>query len=365
MEKEIFGEGSIKSLKGILQHYSAQRVFLVTGKRSYEFSGAKEKLEDLLRNRNFYRHFDFKENPKYSDLLKGAKDIRAYKPDIIVAVGGGSVLDTAKILAVLPTETPMAKKVIKGEMDFNDKIAPIVAIPTTSGSGSEATHFAVAYLNNVKYSVAGNSLLPDHVIIDPELTYSMPPYQTAVSGMDALCQAMESCWAKGSNVESKNYAKFALDLIIPNLEKAVNEPNEYARSEIAKGAYFSGKAINISKTTAPHAFSYHLTTKYGIPHGEAVALCMGAFIKINYPYLSNETTEIFHNAFKVNSCKGIFKKFHELRSNIGFTRNLSDIGLINKHAWNNYFLSINEERLNNNPGNVDFYFLKRLLEENT
>ena len=364
MEKEIFGEGSIKSLESFLKHYSVQRVFLVTGKRSYELSGAKEEIEKLLVGRDHHRHFEFEENPKFSDLLQGSKVVRAYKPDIIVAIGGGSVMDTAKILSVLPTEIPEAKKVIKGEVDFNKKIAPIVAIPTTSGSGSEATHFAVAYLNNLKYSVAGKSLLPDHVILDPELTYSMPPYQTAVSGMDALCQGIESYWAKGATAKSQSYALDAIKLLLPNIEEAVNNPTQTNRGYLAKGANLAGKAINISKTTAPHAFSYYLTKKFNIPHGEAVGMIMGAFLVINYEKIQTEGLNLLHNLFDSDSKFSLYERFKEMRNKIGLDTNVIDLGFDRDKQWDDFMKSVNKERLKNNPSKFEYFFLKTLLKEN-
>ncbi len=352
MEKEIFGEGRIKSLEGILKHYSAQHVFLVTGKKSYELSGAKEKLENQLQGRDYHRHFDFEENPKFSDLLQGAKAIQAYNPDIIVAVGGGSVMDTAKILSVLPTDTIKAKKVIKGDINFDEKITPIIAIPTTSGSGSEATHFAVAYVDNVKYSVAGKSLLPDHVILDPELTYSMSPYQTAVSGMDALCQGIESYWAKGATEESREYSSKAIEEILGSLENAVNNPTPIARQKMARGAFLAGKAINISKTTAPHALSYSLTTYYGIPHGHAVALTIGDIFVLNEQNGDEELKKTMEELANIMDCKNAEDckvKIHSLMSKIALVNNLSDLGIEANNLVNIISDSVNMERLKNHP----------------
>jgi alcohol dehydrogenase class IV len=357
MEKEIIGEGSIQSLEGILKHYSAQRVFLATGKKSYELSGAKEKIEKLLKRRDYHRHFDFEENPKFPDLLQGARDIRAYKPDIIVAIGGGSVMDTAKILSVLPTDTSKAKKVIKGEIDFDEKISPIVAIPTTSGSGSEATHFAVAYLNNVKYSVAGKSLLPDYVILDPDLTYSMSPYQTAVSGMDALCQGIESYWAKGATKESREYAADAIKVILNNIENAVNNPNSESLFNMAKGANLAGKAINISKTTAPHALSYSLSTFYGIPHGHAVALTIKEFILINEVKASQNNdlklTRRMEQLYKLiggTSGMNCGLIIQQVMNRIGLESSLNEITFGKENININKLVNnINVERLGNHP----------------
>lgn len=355
MENEFFGAGSIQQLAGILNDLAPQRVFIVSGKRSYELSGAKQKLEGLLEGIDFRRYSDFEENPKFEDLVKGAAVVRDYHPDLIIAIGGGSVMDTAKIISVLPDDSSRAKAVIKGEAEAAGIIAPLAAIPTTAGSGSEATRFAVAYLDKEKYSVASDLLLPDYVILDPELTYSMPPYQTAVSGMDALCQGIESYWARGANDQSRMVASTAIGILLNSLETAVNHPNPKARLEMAKGANLAGKAINISKTTASHAMSYAFTTYYGIPHGHAVALTLGEFMVFNALQASarsdGELTERMEKLFELLGCRDADScrdRFRRMMKNIGLETKLSEIIPydIDIHQLVN---SVNIERLGNHP----------------
>ena len=282
MAKEFVGINSISSLSEIITKYSPARICLVTGGRSYEASGAKSKLDEIIGGIETFRHFGFEENPKYQDLVLGAQKLKEFNPDMIIAIGGGSVLDTAKIISILPNDEVQSVDVITGEVPVEASEIPFICIPTTSGSGSEATHFAVAYINEKKYSVSDPSLLPDYVILDSGLTNSMSPYQTAVSGMDALCQAIESYWAKGSTDESRAYAKGAIRLIIPNFKKAVNDADVEAKEFMMKGSNLAGKSINISKTTAPHAMSYAITTKFGIPHGHAVSMILPYFFVLNY-----------------------------------------------------------------------------------
>ena len=153
----------------------------------------------------------------------------------------------------------------------------LIAIPTTSGSGSEATHFAVVYVGGEKFSVAHPIyMLPNVVVLNPSLTYSMDSYQTALSGVDAFAQAMESYWSVNSTEESKKYSIEALELIIEHLPLAVNY-NDNSRDIMLHAANLAGKAINIAKTSGAHAISYVLTSKFNIPHGQAVALTLPAW----------------------------------------------------------------------------------------
>src|SRR5262249_51347864 len=137
---------------------------------------------------------------------------------------------------------------------------PLVAIPTTAGSGSEATPFAVLYVGHVKHSIAGPAMLPDVAIVDPSLTDSMSPALTAVTGMDAFSQAVESYWCIHSTERSKAYARRAIALVLEHLEVAVTAPREENRRAMSKAAHLAGRAIAITKTTGAHALSYPLTS---------------------------------------------------------------------------------------------------------
>jgi alcohol dehydrogenase len=355
MERELFGAGSVKWLTEIVSQVKPGKVFIVSGKRSYQNSGAKDIIEQQLKGCTLLRYSDFGENPEFSDLLKGAGIIREFTPELIIAVGGGSVLDTAKVISVLPEDPVLASKVVKGEVTVPQKIAPIVAIPTTSGSGSEATKFAVVYLGEEKYSVVSEDFLPDYVLIDPELTYSLPPYQTAVSGMDALCQAVESFWAKSATTESQGYSREAIRFILKSLEKAVNNPGLGARFEMAKGANLAGKAINITRTTAPHAMSYALTTFHDIPHGHAVSLTLGEFFLFNAERAlaasQHDLVKVMEELFELFECKNATEcrdKFYDLMNRIGMKTKLNEMvqGDINIPSL---VKKVNIERLDNHP----------------
>ena len=361
MGNEFFGPGSIHQLEGILGKRAPSRVFIVAGKRSFEQSGAGRALEKWLQGIDYRIHHDFRENPDFDDLIRGAGRVREFQPDVIIAIGGGSAIDTAKIISVLPDDTQQAGKTVTGELAVTRKIAPLVVIPTTSGSGSEATHFAVAYKDDKKYSVAGNLLSPDYVIIDPELTYSLPPHQTAVSGMDALCQAVESYWAESGNDHSREMAADAIGTILPNLVNAVNRPGPESRLAMARGANLAGKAINVTKTTAPHALSYPLTTFYGIPHGHAVALTLGEFLVLNAQkakdYPDGKLAARMNNLFRLlgaNDAEESREKIRMIMDQTGLQTSLSgciaaghkaghkaDLHLILAH--------VNTERLQNHP----------------
>lgn len=298
-QKEYFGLGSIGKLAEILKVEGAKKAFLVTGRESYSSSGAEDKLNKLFQKIKVERFWDFETNPKLEDIEKGVEVFRMFKPDIVVAVGGGSVMDVGKAVNFLAKQNEEPENYILQKKQPENRGLPLVAIPTTAGSGSEATHFAVVYVGKEKHSLAHEFVLPDYAIVDPELTVNLPVKITAVTGMDAFAQAIEAYWSVNSTEESKEYSRRAIELVWGNLREAVdyllNSPLSpslvkggiQARSALAEGAHWAGKAINITKTTACHAISYPMTSYFGIPHGHAVGLTLGEMLVYNSQVTGN------------------------------------------------------------------------------
>ncbi len=280
VQQVYFGKESIKEIVPLLKRHNAKHVFLVRGKGSYAACGAEVIIQNALTKANceLTEYSDFSENPKCEDMELGIELLKSSKADFIIAVGGGSVMDMAKLIRFFSSY----KGDITGKFfEKKDLLFPLIAMPTTAGTGAEATHFAVIYKDKVKYSAEHDDILPDYAIIYPPFTYGNPKYLTACTGFDALAQAIEAFWNLNANEESDVYAEKAIKLLWPNLLDVVNNPTDALRDKVSEGAYWAGCAINITKTTAPHAFSYPFTTYYGYPHGHAVALSFPYFMKLN------------------------------------------------------------------------------------
>lgn len=340
MVKEYIGLGMIKALGEILTATVPRHIFLVTGKDSYASSGASALVEPYLSGLKYTRFCDFSSNPALEDIEKGIQIFRKISPDIVIAVGGGSVMDMAKAINVLSQNEGIAREYIEGR-EIIQRGKPLVAIPTTAGSGSEATHFAVAYVNGRKYSLAHHSMAPDWAIADPEFTYRLPKSITAATGMDALSQAIESFWSLRATDESRRYAKEAVALALANLKKAVLHPDEAVREGMSRAAHLSGKAINISKTTASHAMSYPLTVHFGIPHGHAVALTLPKLIIFND---HKEVTELLG----APDAKHAATVVETLMNDIGLSTRLRDFG-VHSEDIPNLIEEMSVERAGNNP----------------
>ena len=212
MTKLLSGIGSLSQLSDIRAEFNAKTIMIVTGKASYAASGAKSLVDAALKDDTVVQFSDFDVNPKIEDAERGVALAIETRVDLIIGIGGGSVMDMAKLMKAFYTAPEKSKELAKGELVMTDPSIPLVLIPTTTGSGSEATHFAVVYIGLDKYSLASQLLLPDGVILDGSLIASASPYQMACNGLDALAQAIESAWAAGSTKQSREYSFRAVSL---------------------------------------------------------------------------------------------------------------------------------------------------------
>ena len=368
-QKEIIGKGTIAKLKEILSERKLNNIFLVTGKSSYEKSGAKDAIEPILSDYKVTHFSDFEVNPKVKDIEKGMEIFKKNNCDFVIAVGGGSVMDIAKSINILASNEGNPTEYIKNQKNIENKGKVLVAVPTTSGSGSEATRSTVVYIDKTKYSLDHEFIIPDYTIVDSQLTMNLPKHITASAGMDALSQAIESYWCIDSTEESKDYAREAIKLIMGNLTDAVNNPTRESREAMAEASFLAGKAINISRTTACHAIAYPITSYFGVPHGHAVALTLAQMLVYNSKVTEkdildkrginyvHETLKEIAGLIGADDIQDANKRITSLMEEIGLKTRLSEIGvktdedieIIIKNGFN-------PQRVNNNP---------RLLTEET
>lgn len=346
MEQQAYlGKDSIKEIVPLLKKHNAKHVFLVRGKGSYAACGAKNIINNVLSEVGcaVTEFYDFSENPKCEDMGRGIELLKDSGADLIIAVGGGSVLDMSKLIRFFNS--------YKGEVTGKtfekvSNLLPLIAMPTTAGTGAEATHFAVVYKDKIKYSAEHDDMLPDYAIVYPPFTYGNPKYLTACTGFDALAQSIEAFWNLNATDESDIYAEKAIKLLWPYLPDVVNKPTEELRDKVAEGSYWAGRAINITKTTAPHAFSYPFTTYYGYPHGHAVALTFPYFLELNCGERNKNRVRIRRLLDVLNLDKepALMAQMQNYIDNIGLTkRKESEFDI-------NFILSqVNLDRLKNNP----------------
>jgi alcohol dehydrogenase class IV len=353
--------GSVRSIGQLIRELDPRSILLFVGGASYGRSGAADAVAAATEGRSTISVADVRSNPDLDNVDSAIRIYREYEPDLVIGVGGGSVIDVAKVVRSVAPHSDTALPYALGERTAGPPLAPMLAIPTTAGTGSEATHFAVVYLNGDKRSIADASMQPEYVILDPELTYSMPPSVTATTGLDALCQAIESFWSVQSTPQSREWAKRAIELALDHLDNAVNRPDPVSRAGMATAAHLAGHAINVSFTAASHALSYVLTSRYGIPHGHAVALTLGATLEYNAEVTDEScadprgpdhvarVTNTIISMLGASNARQARKVFEALIVRVGLSHTLSSFGAPPEEIRHFMVERVNSQRLANNP----------------
>lgn len=354
-QRLFIGKGCVDNLSAILKEYAPKTLLLVRGKESYAGCGAQGLIEPILSEAGIVVTLfsDFRGNPQIEDAYRGITLLGEHPCDLILAVGGGSVIDMAKLIRFFDS--------YEGSIDVAEFVQvkeslPLIVVPTTAGTGSEATRFAVVYRDHVKYSVDHPAILPEVAIVDPVFTYHADSYLTACTGFDALAQAIEAFWSVKATAESDDYAEKAIQLLWKALPEVIQTELESARNALSLGAFYAGKAINTTRTTAPHAFSYPFTSYYGLPHGHAVAMTFPFFLEFNYvdePSQLNASRTLDEHHQKMNLLYRWLGISSKGNASEVMNRFLTSIGLFRKlpddFDKNLIIENINLQRLGNNP----------------
>lgn len=353
------------------------KVFLVCGD-SYRSLVIKEEIEKADVS---YVYFDgYTPNPLYEQVCKGIELFQRTQCDTIMAVGGGSAIDVAKCikLAVLAKEgkSVLIPPLVNIRVVCEGSKLPFVAIPTTAGSGSESTHNAVMYYKGAKQTITNDGVLPDYVVLEPSVLKTLPLYQKKCTMMDALCQGIESWWSINSTDESKVYSKKCVELVVANWRKYIFDNNDEAAEQIMLAANYSGRAINITATTAAHAMSYKITSLYKLPHGHAVAVCLPEVWKYMIEHIENcvdkRGKEYLENVFKgIVQAMGVQTPTEAITNFRCMMRQMELANPISERLQLDISLlatSVNSIRLKNNPVKLDdnaiFILYKMILGNN-
>jgi alcohol dehydrogenase class IV len=271
------GTGSSAQLCRHILYTGARKILVVTDKPLRELGVVDKAIAPLLESDSEVAFYDgVLPDPTYDQVAAGVAIAKAHGSEVILAIGGGSSIDAAKIIAASATSDESPKDWV-GFGKVKHEVLKLYTIPTTSGTGSEATMGAVISDSetHLKGVISGATLLPDAVALDPELIVGLPPHITAATGMDALTHGIEAyigVWERGSRLED---ARIAVKLVFEHLAAAYHDgSNMNARTGMSMGAYYAGLAINQVNVGNVHAIAHQLGGKYGIPHGLANALVL-------------------------------------------------------------------------------------------
>ena len=308
---------------------------------------------------------DFDANPLYKSVVKGVEAFRRSGAKMIAAFGGGSAMDVAKCIKLYANMDPVRSYL---EQEIVPNQVELFAIPTTAGTGSEATQYAVIYHQGEKQSISHPSCIPSMVLFDPTLLRTLPEYQKKSAMLDALCHGIESAWSVRSTPESLEDSFAAIQKVMAWMEPYL-AGEDAAAEEMLLAANLAGKAINITQTTAAHAMSYKLTSFYGLAHGHSAALCLPHLWRYMREHPENcidprgagHLSEIFGKIEKAMGCS------EEKRGEEFFLELLQRLGIKSPENWSDedipaLAVSVNPVRLKNNPVALDRTALENLYQ---
>ena len=356
----------VKGIENLNQVLNGCRKILLVIDGSFSFLNIKDEVERI--NVPFVKFSDFTSNPLYDDVCKGVDVFNQEQCDAILAVGGGSCIDVAKCIK-LYCKMPESKLYL--EQEYKDTGIKLIAIPTTAGTGSESTRYAVIYYDDKKQSVTHDSIIPNVAILEPKVLETLPLYQKKCTLLDAYCQGIESWWSVNSTKESKKLSMRAVQTIAKWWREYIFDNNDEANGAIMQAANWAGQAICITQTTAPHAFSYKISSLFNLPHGHAVAIGLPeiwnymlnhldkCIDKRGKGYLENTFDQISQAMGITTGPTNAIADFRQMLNLLGIKNPVSDnresdIDLLS--------CSVNPIRLKNNPIELDANVIKYIYD---
>ena len=280
------GENAMDNITAIIKARGAKKVAMFTDK-GIEGAGLFALPEEAVKasGAEYYVLDELPPEPSYMAVQKLVDEFKTSGADLIVACGGGSVMDAAKLASVLVTDDYGVKELLDNP-GMAQKCVPIVLIPTTAGTGAEVTPNAIVAVpeKELKVGIVNENMIADYVILDARMIKNLPRKIAAATGVDALAHCIECFTSNKANPFSDLYALEGLDLILNNIEKACDDPDAMAeKNRMQIAAYYGGLAITASGTTAVHALSYPLGGKYHIAHGVSNAILLAPVMRFNEP----------------------------------------------------------------------------------
>jgi len=338
-EVSYFGPGAREVLPKEAARLGLHKAFVATDKDLLRF-GVAEKVLEVLRNAGIpYEVFsEIKPNPTVNNVKAGVKAFADSGADFIVAIGGGSSMDTAKAIGII-TNNPEFSDVVslEGVADTKKKSVPVIALPTTAGTAAEVTinYVITDEVNQKKMVCVDPNDIPAIAIVDAELMYTLPKSLTASTGLDALTHAIEGLITKGAWEMSDMFEIKAIEMITRYLETAVNEPtNAEARNGMAVAQYIAGMAFSNVGLGVVHGMAHPLGAIFDIPHGVANALLLPLIMEFNAPAaldkfgLIAKAMGVYEEGMtKEEAAQAAVDAVRQLSIRVGIPQHLSELGI--------------------------------------
>lgn len=335
-QKVLYGSGSVAKVGAICKEYG-NKALIVTGRNSAVANGSLDKVTASLQQEGIpYAWFnDLDPDPVMDSVIKGIEFGKKEKIDVIIALGGGSAIDTAKAIGVMMGNDGSLADYELTPPPFPG--VPVIVIPTTAGTGSEATTGAVITNEEkmVKMCISSKHMIPKVAILDPELTITLPKNVTCATGMDALTHCIETYIATVSTPMSKPLSFEGIKLIAENFKKVIDSPEDLeARENMLKGSFYGGQAIANSATALVHAMSRPLGVYFHVSHGLANAILLTRVMEFNRSSVEEELA-LIAPAFGVNTVGLTMKEasiecieaIRKLYDYTGLPKRLNEVGV--------------------------------------
>lgn len=305
---------------------------------------------------------EFSPNPMLNEVLAAAAKLKEWQVDFVVALGGGSALDLAKFAASMVYAQHDIRDYFFGKKTFSSEHLPLFAVPSTAGTGSEVTTVSVCTDDDtgIKAPLLHKNFLPEIAIVDSQLTLSVPPFVTALTGMDALSHALEAFWSINHQPICDLLATAACRLIFANLETAYADGrNPTARHNMSLAALYAGLAFSQTKTAACHACSYPLSSDYNLAHGEACAFTLDSITRLNAA-AEGGRVERLAKEIGIENANAMADKIYAMKKAMGLRCTLAECGIEDISALSEKCVA--HTLMNNNPVKIDKSTMIKIFE---
>lgn len=303
------GASSIEQLINIIAKEDIKSILVFTDK-GVRSAGLCNRVEEICKSVEYKVIDDLSAEPSVADVERVINEVGSFYVDLIIGVGGGSVMDAAKLASIILGAAYNLRDLLK-DSSIAKKQVKTVMIPTTCGTGSEATCNAIVAIpeKESKQGIVNNCMIPDYVILDVNMIAKLPPKIIAATGVDALAHVVECFTSKKATILSDTYAKEGAAKIFHNIKKAYDNADDIeAKMEMMIGAFYGGVAITGSGTTAVHALSYPLGGKYHIAHGVSNAILFAPVMEFNKDGCKDRLAMLCDAVYPELSSKGIDEK---------------------------------------------------------
>ncbi|MBQ7196829.1 MAG: iron-containing alcohol dehydrogenase [Synergistaceae bacterium] len=337
MPNTVFGgENSLSNIESVLKTEKVKKLAIFTDKGLQKLGLLDLPLAEVKKTGVDYVILDdLPPEPTYEQAQKLVDQCKEAKADFIIAVGGGSVMDTAKLASISMTDDYGIKDLLDDPKKAH-KYVKTLLIPTTAGTGSEATPNAIVAVpeKQLKVGIVNNAMISDYVVLDAEMIKNLPRKIAAATGIDALAHCIECFTSNKANPFSDTFAMEGLDLILNNLVPACDDPEAMnAKLAMQIGSFYGGVAITASGTTAVHALSYPLGGKYHIAHGVSNAILLVPVMKFNEPEIRPLLAKVYDRCMKGNAStedaksKAVIDRLDEIVKHLDIPKSLKEFGV--------------------------------------